>query len=99
MRSLRVLVARLRSRDLGAVELLETTLAEIERRAADVNAFAHVLSDRALAAARSADTRRGRLPPLHGVPFSVKEQIHVAGSRPVTPPCFSSRSSLRRTRR
>ena len=58
---------------------MDATLAEIERRAADVNAFAHVLADRALAAARSADSRRDRLPLLHGVPFSVKEQIHVAG--------------------
>jgi amidase len=79
MTSLRALAARLRTRDLGAVELLEATLAEIERRDADVNAFAHVLADRALAAARSADAQRGPLPPLHGMPFSVKEQIHVAG--------------------
>ena len=58
---------------------MEATLAEIERRQADVNAFAQVLADRALAAARDADAQRGPLPPLHGVPFSVKEQIHVAG--------------------
>jgi len=48
-----------------------------------VHAYAHVLADEALAAARAADAEMaagGRRSPLHGLPIGVKDNIYTQGS-------------------
>ncbi|MDT0460158.1 amidase [Streptomyces sp. DSM 41527] len=70
----------------GEVSAAEAVEAHLERIAAvnpRVNAVTRLLEDSARQAARETDRRRAageRLGPLAGVPFTVKENIHVAGS-------------------
>ncbi|MGK4584744.1 amidase [Kitasatospora sp. HPMI-4] len=70
----------------GEVSALEVTEAHLERIAAvnpAVNAVTNPLADGARRAAAETDRRRAAgepLGPLAGVPFTVKENIHVAGS-------------------
>jgi amidase len=48
-----------------------------------VNAVTVVLAEQALDAAKAADRKAaegGDLPPLHGVPFTVKESVDLAGT-------------------
>ncbi len=61
---------------------IEATLRAIEARNGELNAFTAVTRERALAAARRLDERRGQgkaLGPLAGVPFAVKNLYDVAG--------------------
>ncbi|MEZ5817411.1 MAG: amidase [Hyphomicrobiaceae bacterium] len=73
------LIAR---RELSPVELVEVQLARIERLNPKWHAFIRVLSNRALAQAKAAETEissgrhRG---PLHGFPVGLKDIIDVAG--------------------
>jgi Asp-tRNA(Asn)/Glu-tRNA(Gln) amidotransferase A subunit family amidase len=74
----------LRSGDVTSEELVTTSLQVIERYDDQVNAFTAVLADEALAQARQADVRRRSMPadavpPLLGVPVSVKDHIWLAG--------------------
>jgi Asp-tRNA(Asn)/Glu-tRNA(Gln) amidotransferase A subunit family amidase len=82
--TLRALVGDLRARRVGAEETVAAALRQVE--AAGSQPFAVLLAEQALAAARAADRLPQPLPPLHGVPFSVKEQIAVAG----VPSCEAS---------
>ena len=69
------------SGDLSPVDLVESCLAQIDARP-EINAFITRFDEQALANARSAasDLRAGRyLGPLHGIPISLKDLIHVAG--------------------
>lgn len=62
--------------------LVEAHLTRIDEVNPRVNAVVRVLRDNALEAASAADLQREQgaaLGPLHGVPFSVKESIDVAG--------------------
>lgn len=77
MPSLRVLADVLRRRALGAEETVAAALSRCGEAKQCV--FAAILADEAVRDAREADRRSPPLPPLHGVPFSVKEQIAVAG--------------------
>lgn len=68
--------------DLSAEQYIGALL----QRIADLNetyrAFASISTQAALEAARQADRKRavpGKLPPLHGVPFAVKDLIDVRG--------------------
>ncbi|HMG25436.1 MAG TPA: amidase [Acidimicrobiia bacterium] len=64
-------------------EVVEAHLARIEAVNPDVNAVTDVLADDALSAADDADAviARGEpTSPFHGVPFTVKESIDLAGS-------------------
>jgi aspartyl-tRNA(Asn)/glutamyl-tRNA(Gln) amidotransferase subunit A len=78
------LAAMLRQRELSPVELVSATLERIERSQPVLNAFITVCGEQALAAARQAEKdllRGGSLPPLLGVPFSVKDLVRTAGVR------------------
>ncbi len=76
------LVELLSSRQLSAVELMESTFARIEAHNPTVNAFV-ALADResALEAARDADARigRGEGRPLEGIPLGVKDLEDAEG--------------------
>jgi amidase len=77
------LAAAIRLRQVSSVEVIETHLRRIEEVNRSVNAVVVVLGEVALEAARAADRAAGRdrdLPRLHGVPFTVKENIDVAGT-------------------
>jgi len=73
---------RIARRELSSVEVVNAHLARIDAVNPALNAIVRVLADEARAAAALAD---GRLKagetvgPLHGVPFTVKENIDVAG--------------------
>lgn len=73
----------IRSRQASSEQVIEAHLRRIEALNLSVNAVTNVLGERALDAARSADRMvagGGDLPPLHGVPFTVKENIDLVGT-------------------
>jgi aspartyl-tRNA(Asn)/glutamyl-tRNA(Gln) amidotransferase subunit A len=79
-----------RSRKLSPVELTKLMLSRIERLNPKLNAYITVTAELALAQARKAEAelfaprgRKGRRDrgPLHGVPISLKDNIHTAGIR------------------
>ena len=70
------------SKAISSVEVVDAHLARIEAVNSRVNAVVRVLADDARAAARKADqavATGAPLGPLHGVPFTVKENIDVGG--------------------
>lgn len=73
--------ARLRAREVSAVEVAQTALARIEELDPRLNAFTSVSADLALDMARHAQERidRGEDGPLTGVPIALKDNIHVSG--------------------
>jgi amidase len=85
--------------EASALEVVDDHLRRITAVNPSVNAITNILSDAALQAARETDRRRaagGALGPLAGVPFTVKENLDVAGSattlgvpalRHAVPPC------------
>jgi fatty acid amide hydrolase len=88
------LAARIARGDITAVEAVEACIARIEQVNPALNAIVVKRYDAARAEARSADERRARgetLPPLHGVPITVKEAIDLAG----TPATFGIQSLAR----
>lgn len=77
------LARRIAAREVSSREVVEAHLARIGQVEPALNAVTRVLADDARAAADEADrTLAGgaAVGPLHGVPFSVKENIDVAGS-------------------
>lgn len=69
--------------EVGAVEVVRAHLARIATVNPRVNAITKVLEESAIEAAREVDRKRlagHELGPLAGVPFTVKENIDVAGS-------------------
>jgi Asp-tRNA(Asn)/Glu-tRNA(Gln) amidotransferase A subunit family amidase len=73
----------IRDREASSVEVVQAHLRRIEAVDPSVNAVVLVLGEQALQAARSADravVEGAELPTLHGVPFTVKEIIDVAGT-------------------
>jgi amidase len=76
------MAAAVRERKLSATELFEAHAARIEARNGDLNALVVYDLERARAAARAADeavARRRPLAPLHGVPFTIKDQVAASG--------------------
>lgn len=72
----------LRARKLSAVELVGNALARLDETQPLLNAFVHRDHEGAMSAARAADralAKGGDLPPLLGIPASVKDLIEVAG--------------------
>lgn len=68
--------------EVSAVELVQATLDRIERTEPSVSAYATVLADDALAAARRADEARAggaAAGPIHGIPLGVKDLFYTAG--------------------
>src|SRR4051812_40233956 len=68
--------------ELSAREVVEAHLRRIEAVNPTINAVVQLDSERALAAADRADAaiaRREALGPLHGVPFTVKDNVCAAG--------------------
>jgi amidase len=80
-RSTRETAAALQARQVSAIELLERSIARIERFDRQINAVAVRDFERARAAAEAADAAlaRGDRRPLLGVPITVKEAFNVAG--------------------
>jgi len=77
------MAAAVRSGEVLAEELTEAALTRIAAVDDEVNAFTVVLAEEARAAAKQADeTRRagGPVPPLLGVPVSVKDHVWLAGT-------------------
>ncbi|MFI0777861.1 amidase [Streptomyces sp. NPDC021212] len=68
--------------EFGAAEAVESHLERIDAVNPRVNAVTTVMADRARAAAKDIDARRTAgepVGPLAGVPFTVKDNIHVEG--------------------
>ena len=77
------LAEAIRSRQASCEEVVEAHLRRIEVVNGAINAVVVILHEQALAAARAADravTAGVDLPPLHGVPFTVKGNIDLAGA-------------------
>ncbi|HEX5192990.1 MAG TPA: amidase family protein [Solirubrobacteraceae bacterium] len=78
------LAAAIRSREISSRELLELELERVKEQNPRVNAVVTIDEDGAGAAARRADeltARGGSLPPLHGLPVTIKDAIETAGMR------------------
>jgi amidase len=74
----------IRDREVSSRELVETYLARIERIDGQLGSYVQVLADRAREDADAADQRTAagdELPPLHGVPVSIKDLHFLAGAR------------------
>jgi len=77
------LAEAIRSRQTSSQEVIQAHLRRIEAVNPAVNAVTVVLGEHALDAAKAADravAAGAELPPLHGVPFTVKENIDLAGT-------------------
>src|SRR5689334_24123674 len=79
------LVPLIRRGVLSPLELVQTLLGRIERVNPRLNAYCTVAAEQALDAARKATIavkrRSARLPPLHGVPVSIKDLTPTKGIR------------------
>jgi amidase len=71
----------IRAGEVSSREVVEATLARIDRLDPVLNAYRVVLAERALAEADQADGRRGAgdQRPLLGVPVAIKDDVDVAG--------------------
>ena len=75
---------RIANGEISSEDLVRACLARIAEREASIKAFARVGAEAAILAARDADTavllkdKDRPLPPLHGVPFAVKDIIDTA---------------------
>ena len=79
-----VLAARIRVRELSALEVMEAHLARIARVNPAVNAIVTLVADQALAGAAAADEALARgipVGPLHGLPVAHKDLEDTAGIR------------------
>jgi amidase len=77
------LAKAIRSRQTSSQEVIEAHLRRIEAVNPTIHAVTVALGTQALEAAKAADravAAGGDLPPFHGVPFTAKENIDVAGT-------------------
>jgi len=75
---------RIARREISPVEVTRRALEKAEATQSSLNAFFLLMPEKALAAARAAEAavlRGEELGPLHGVPFSAKDLMAVAGER------------------
>ncbi len=78
------LAGLIRQKQLSPVEVVRTALERAERLQPELNCFITLCGERALDEARQAEqavAAGGRLGPLHGVPFTVKDLVNTAGVR------------------
>src|SRR5690606_31775628 len=75
------IVRRVRARELSAVDLVTALLERIARLEPEIEAWATLGADEALAEAAERDraAEASQIGPLHGVPIGVKDIIDVAG--------------------
>lgn len=73
------LLAALRAKRIGALELFDLYAARIRQHNRVLNALCVMDLDAGRKAARAADRAKGRRGPLHGLPMTVKESFDVAG--------------------
>lgn len=81
------LAAKIRTRELSPVEVLDATIERIEARNPSLNALVHLGFDDARAEARAAEqalTGDGELGPLHGVPTAMKDGFDFKPGWPAT---------------
>jgi amidase len=81
-RSAKELAALIANKKVSSVEVIDAHFARIKAVNQTVNAIVRVMADDARAAATDADRKVASgepLGPLHGVPFTVKENIDIAG--------------------
>jgi len=69
----------IRERKIGAAEMVEAHLRHIQRIDVSLHAVTELLAGRAIREARAADNSEPR-GPFHGVPFSIKDSIELAGA-------------------
>jgi amidase len=77
------LAEAIRTRQASSVEVVEAHLRRIAAVNPSVNAVVIVLGEQAVDAAKAADRAVAAgddVPPLHGVPFTIKGNIDVAGT-------------------
>ena len=77
------LAAKIQNKDISAVELLNFYLARTDEHNGELNAIVVDTREQALADAERADAdlAKGKVHgPLHGVPMTVKESFHLAGT-------------------
>lgn len=84
----------IRRRDYSSVEVTESVLGRVAEMNPHLNAIVYDYSDEALAAAAAADARVAAgddLPPLNGVPVTIKENVDMVGKpTPNGVPAFES---------
>jgi amidase len=83
-RSATELAALIRAKEVSPVELVETYLGRIEKLDDQLNSYVTVAGDQALESARRAEeavASGDELPPVHGVPISIKDLQETAGIR------------------
>lgn len=76
------MASMVRSRQISPVELVDAHLRQIAAQNPRINAFVTVLAEAARATAKAAEdcVARGEpLPPLHGVPVTIKDSFDMAG--------------------
>jgi aspartyl-tRNA(Asn)/glutamyl-tRNA(Gln) amidotransferase subunit A len=74
---------RIRQKELSAVELTQHLLQRMEALQPKLNAFTYMRGDEAMEEAKRADAAVGSgksLPPLHGVPITIKDNIAMSGA-------------------
>src|SRR5690606_14257427 len=77
------MASAVRAKEVSPAELVDAVLRRIDDRS-DLNAFITVTHEEARAQARLAEEKvmnGSELPPLHGVPYSVKDLLNTAGVR------------------
>ncbi len=77
------LAAQIARGEISSTEVVQAHIAQIEAVNPKINAIVVKRFDQALREAREADARRARgepLPPLHGVPITIKECLDLVGT-------------------
>ena len=77
--------------DFTAAEVAHAALSAIDARDAEVQAYLQVTPELALDAAAAIDARRAAgepLPPLAGVPFAIKDNMNLVGTRTTCASCM-----------
>src|SRR5271170_3481286 len=73
----------IRARKLSPVELMDAHLKQIGKHNPQVNAFIRILAEQASVSAKAAEGHLSTcgpvLPPLHGIPVTIKDSFDVAG--------------------